>query len=83
MKAIKKVRTIDLVIPKCNCKYGAPMGRDNVGFKDENKRVYDCFVPMFNDGYDKGYAYWGYNPQGKRLRVSYHKDLSYIKFYWS
>jgi hypothetical protein len=77
-----EVKIIDLIIPKANCKYGAPHGRGNVGFKDDSKRVYDCFVPMFNDGYDKGYAYWGLHPQYKRLRVKYHKDLSYIEFYW-
>jgi len=80
--SMKKFKTIDLIIPKANCKYGAPHGRSNVGFKDDSKRVYDCFVPMFNDGYDKGYAYWGLHPNYKRLRVKYHKDLSYIEFYW-
>jgi hypothetical protein len=77
-----KVKTVDLVIPECNCKNGAPHGRGNVGVMDETKKVYDCLVPMFNDGYDKGYAYWGYHPQNKRLRVKYHKDLTYIDFYW-
>ena len=34
---------------------------------------------MTSDGaYDKGGAYWGI---GKRLRVSYTKDLKYINFY--
>lgn len=75
------MRTIDKIITKVNCKYGAPMGRCDVGepplpFMD---KIYDCAVPMCADGaYDKGGAYWGI---GKQLRVSYTKDLSYIHFY--
>ena len=91
------MKTIDKIINKVNCRRGAPMGRhgktpkgaeffvdENNGFlymKHEGKvqRVYDCFVPMSSDGaYDKGGAYWGL---GKRLRVQYTKDLSYISYY--
>lgn len=74
------MRTIDKIITKCDCKYGAPMGRNNVGVKPvDSTKVYDCAVPMSSDSaYDKGAAYWGL---GKQLRVSYTKDLSYINFY--
>lgn len=89
------MKTIDKIIDKVNCKYGAPMGRSNVypqnysivdtGRKyivcpntKGSKRLFDCRVPMPDGCYDKGGAYWG---NGKELRVSYTKDLSYIKFY--
>lgn len=87
------MKTIDKIITKVNGQYGAPMGRSCVGtkpvtvtsgphcriFKKNQVKVYDCAVPMSSDGaYDKGGAYWGL---GKQLRVSYTKDLSYIRFY--
>lgn len=87
------MKTIDKIITKVNGQYGAPMGRANIGeyphtvtsgkncriVKKNQKTVFDCRVPMCNDGaYDKGGAYWGI---GKELRVQYTKDLSYIKFY--
>jgi len=87
------MRTIDKIITEVSTKYGAPMGRNNVGsrpvtitsgphcriFKKNQKRIFDCFVPMSSDSaYDKGGAYWGI---GRPLRVSYTKDLSYIEFY--
>jgi hypothetical protein len=75
------MKTINKIITDCDCKYGAPMGRPNVGSLDKNKTIFDCFVPMSEPAYDKGGAYWGLNDK-KRLRVSYHKDLSYIHFYW-
>ena len=74
------MRTIDKIITKVNCKYGAPMGRMNVGdcplpFQG---RIYDCRVPLDSGGYDKGGTYWGFP---SNLRVRYVKDLSYIHFY--
>jgi hypothetical protein len=73
------MKTIDKIITKVDCKFGAPMGRYNIGNKPTNKRVFDCAVPMSCDGaYDKGGAYFGI---GKQLRVEYTKDLSYVKFY--
>jgi len=87
------MRTINKIITPVNCKYGAPMGRENVGsqpvtitsgpncriFKKNQIKVYDCAVPMSSDGaYDKGGAYWGI---GSQLRVRYTKDLSFIEFY--
>lgn len=75
------MRTIDKIITDVSSKYGAPMGRGNIGKRPKDKRVYDCAVPMDNQGcYDKGGAYWGI---GMQLRVSYTKDLSYIEFYRS
>lgn len=73
------MRTIDKIVTKVNSKFGAPMGRANVGTKptDTKVKVFDCYVPM-HGAYDKGGAYWGL---GKPLRVSYTKDLSYINFY--
>jgi len=83
------MRTLDKIITKVSCKYGAPMGRANVDNcpKETHKgqtythhgRLFDCAVPMSGDGaYDKGGVYWGI---GKQLRVQYNKDLSFIRFY--
>lgn len=86
------MKTIDKIITKVNGRYGAPMGRFDVGsypvtvtkgrngkiFKKYQTKVFDSAVPMLSGGYDKGGAYWGY---GTQLRVSYTKDLSYIHFY--
>ena len=84
------MRTINKIITKCDCRYGAPMGRDNVyegiyldfpfiSPDDQRKlpKLYDCEIKL-TDGYDKGGAYWG---TGKQLRVSYTKDLQLIHFY--
>lgn len=78
MQIIKKQRTIDKIITKLNCQYGAPIGRSNKGERPDNVKVFDCAVPMSEGAYDKGGAYWGI---GKQLRVKYTKDLSYIEFY--
>jgi len=75
------MRTIDKIITRCDCKYGAPMGRWGIGNPPSLflERIYDCRVPMSGDGsYDKGGAYWGL---GAELRVRYAKDLSYVHFY--
>jgi hypothetical protein len=71
------MKTIDKIISPVSGKYGAPMGRLSVGTKPDNKKIFDCRVPM-NGAYDKGGAYWGL---GNELRVLYTKDLSYIEFY--
>jgi hypothetical protein len=74
-----KYKTIDMIITNVNSSYGAPMGRQNIGEKHTDKRIFDRAVPMSSDGaYDRGGVYWGIGPQ---LRVSYTKDLSYIHFY--
>ena len=72
-----KTKTIEQIITRVNTKFGAPMGRNNVGTKPTDTRIYDCKVPL-TQGYDNGGAYWGI---GNELRVSYTKDLSYIEFY--
>lgn len=83
-----KVRDL---IPDVSSKYGAPMGRANVGSqpvtvirgnagricKCDQVKVYDKRVPM-QYGYDMGGAYWGIP---HNLRVRFTKDLSYIEFY--
>lgn len=81
--------TINKIITAVDCKYGAPMGRQDVGQKifDKNqqkeiplttKKIFDCRVKLDTGGYDRGGVYWGL---GKELRVKYTKDLSYIEFY--
>ena len=75
------MKTIDKIITKVNCQYGAPMGRANVNEKPETKKIrklFDCAVPLDSGGYDKGGAYWGI---GAQLRVMYTKDLNFIYFY--
>jgi hypothetical protein len=87
------MRTIDKIITKVDSKFGAPMGRPNVGtepvtvtsgpnckiLKKNQVKIFDCKVPMSGDGaYDKGGAYWGI---GSELRVRYTKDLTFIQFY--
>ena len=73
------MRTIDKIITKVNCSFGAPMGRysDLADKKPNDKKIFDCAVPLIQ-GYDRGGAYWG-NPDN--LRVQYTKDLSYVHFY--
>lgn len=72
------MRTINKIITKVNTKFGAPMGRHNVGYdKPKDKRIFDCAIPL-TEGYDNGGVYWGIGPQ---LRVMYTKDLQFIKFY--
>jgi len=78
------MRTINKIITQVSGKYGAPMGRHNVGHKPfGKKKVFDCAVPM-NGAYDRGGAYWGLSSPGEgmgQLRVSYTKDLTYINYY--
>ena len=69
----------DLILCDVDCRWGAPMGRANVGEKPTDKRIFNRRVPLIYDGaYDKGGAYWG---MGKELRVEYTSDLTYIMFY--
>jgi hypothetical protein len=70
--------TLSKIIYKVSGKYGAPMGRSNVGTRPTDKKIFDCLVPMPDGCYDAGGVYWGL---GKPLRVSYTKDLYYIEFY--
>ena len=69
---------LDQIIPDISSSWGAPMGRENIGARPEDIRVYDRIVPMSGE-YDIRGAYWSLG--GARLRVSYTKDLSFIRFY--
>lgn len=53
-------------------------GPNNRAFKKNQKKVFDCLVPLPDGVYDKGGVYWGC---GAELRVRYTKDLSFIQFY--
>lgn len=64
------------VIAPVNCKYGAPMGRCDVG--TPTGKVFKRKVPVNSGGYDCGGAYWGLGPT---LYVEYNSDLSYIRFF--
>ena len=70
--------TLDKILNWVFSKYGAPMGRPDIGTKPEDVRVFDCAVPLNSGGYDKGGAYWGI---GYQLRVEYTKDLKFVRFY--
>lgn len=86
------MRTLDKIITKVNLKFGAPLGRPNVGsqpvtitsgpnnriVKRNQVKVFDSAVRLDNGGYDKHGVYWGISSQ---LRVRYTKDLTYIEFY--
>lgn len=83
------MRTIDKIITKMDCKFGAPMGRSNKGtmkyckdsdtdIPDTDKKVFKQRVNLNSGGYDKGGAYWGL---GSELWVMYTRDLSFIHFY--
>lgn len=91
---IKKVRTpnpdyiptpFERITCPVNSKFGAPMGRSNtIPDKKPSDRIFDRFVPVNWQGYDKGGAYWGlpsFNGVSKLLRVRYTRSLSYVEFY--
>lgn len=68
------------LIGKVDCSLGAPMGRPNIGTKENivGKRIYCRHVPLVYDGaYDRGGAYWGC---GSKLYVEFTLDKSYVKF---
>ena len=74
------------IITEVNTKYGAPMGRPDVGsepitncriIKKNQVKVYEKRVHII-DGYDIGGAYWGYP---SNLYVRFTKDLSFIQYY--
>ena len=79
------------VLRNVNTRYGAPMGRSNVGqqpetitrgpqcreYKCDQVKVYQRRV-ILDQGYDSGGAYWGY---GEPLYVRFTLDLSYVEFF--
>lgn len=65
------------LIGDVNAKYGAPMGRRDEGNKPSG-RVFDRYVPLNSQGYDRGGAYWG---TGERLRVRFTLNCRYVRFY--
>lgn len=91
--AMRKNSTLAKIIVPVSGKYGAPMGRSNVGTElpiaakvySGKVKSYDCAVPMCSccGAYDIGGAYWGSNRMNDigQLRVQYTKDLSFIRFY--
>jgi hypothetical protein len=88
-------KTIDKIIDKVSCKYGAPIGRSNV--KPQNYVIVDTgrlFLVNPNTKESKRlfdcrvpmpdgcYDKGGaYWGMGNELRVRYTKDLSYVEFY--
>lgn len=82
---------ISEIITPVYCKFGAPMGRSNVGsqpititsgrncriVKKNQVKVYEKRVQLI-EGYDQGGAYWGLP---NNLYVRFTKDLGYIEFY--
>jgi len=83
------MRTIDKIITKVDVSRGAPMGRANIDdcpkeivngvTMSKTGKLFDCAVPMSNDGaYDRSGSYWGL---GGQLRVQYNKNLTFVRFY--
>ena len=79
------------VLRDVNTRYGAPMGRSNVGSqpitvtRGPKCREYKCDQVkvcqrrvILDQGYDSGGAYWGI---GKPLYVRFTLDLSYVEFF--
>jgi hypothetical protein len=80
----------DIITP-VSTKYGAPMGRPNIGkepititsgrnnriVKKNQTKVYQKHVRL-NEGYDIGGAYWGI---GAPLYVRFTKDLTFVQFF--
>jgi hypothetical protein len=80
------------IMYEVDTKYGAPMGRSNVGSqpiqvsrgtgricKCDQVKVYQRRVALPYDGaYDRGGAYWGC---GRPLYVRFTKDLQYVEFF--
>lgn len=80
MKTTSK-EVYDSIICRVDCRYGAPMGRANIGSRSfvEGQRIYCRKVPLIYGGaYDKGGAYWGC---GSPLYVEYTLDKSYVRFF--
>ena len=91
------MRTLDKIITKVDCKYGAPMGRCDkapqdymiLGSKNGRKKILNRYtskqLPIFDCKVpmpDGCYDKGGaYWGHGAELRISYTKDLSYIHFY--
>lgn len=84
---------ISEIITQVNSKYGAPMGRANIGTqpitvtrgrncricKVDQVKVYQKRVRLIYDGaYDAGGAYWGI---GAPLYVRFTADLSYVEYF--
>jgi len=80
LQIIDSRKTLSKIIEPVNCKFGAPMGRNDVGsypLPFENEKVIQSKVPMC-EGYDMGGSYWGLP---HNLYVEYTKDLKYIHFF--
>lgn len=89
------MKTINKIITKLSTKYGAPMGRSNIGNfpingylvgtgKPTNVNKNWPLLAVFDCAVSlsDGYDSGGaYWGCGKQLRVRYTKDLSYIEFY--
>lgn len=66
-------------ITKCNCQYGAPMGRpENGGTPGESVRLYLQRVRLDSGGYDSGGAYWGL---GQPLYTCFDEAADYLRFF--
>jgi hypothetical protein len=76
---LRRVPLMDLVVPRVDTKYGAPMGRYS-NTKEERPGDKKLFVRLIRltEGYDKGGAYWGI---GESLYAEFTKDITYIRFF--
>ena len=78
---MRKAKKWHQLIPGVDVKFGAPMGRSNIGqFPKDGTVVFESRVPMCTccGAYDAGGVYWGL---GNELRVKFTQDMKYIEFY--
>lgn len=81
---MKNENKLSKIITKCNCRFGAPMGRCDKGRENlslESKTIYDNIIHLDGGGYDNGSAYWGIRNLNEVLRVCYNSELSFKYFY--
>ncbi len=65
-----------------DARYGAPMGRPNVGVPhDQYVKLHSRMVRK--DDYDGGGAYWGRNERGSILFCAWSGDRSIIRYGWA
>lgn len=61
-------------------RYGAPMGRPNVGPAPDGCRKVRMRRVLLAGGYDPGGAYWGDRPRGVMLFCAWTPDREFIRY---
>lgn len=67
--------------PEVNCRYGAPMGRPDVGHNHWDTETPLIATACGGDGYyDKGGAYWGDSPSEGPVWAVHTADGSFVAY---